>query len=145
MFPSILTSYQEIEKYKLGHPNTFHYLNQSNCYELVGVSDAHDYLATRNAMDVVGISQKEQVQKQLGSSQYYILSLQVFEISLTLQDAIFRLVATILHLGNIRFSKGEETDSSILEDEKSKFHLQTAAELLMYDWSFYACNANGSQ
>ena len=52
---------QEIEKYKLGNPKTFHYLNQSNCYELVGVSDAHDYHATRRAMDIVGISQKEQV------------------------------------------------------------------------------------
>lgn len=53
--------WQEIEKYKLGNPKSFHYLNQSRCYELVGVSDAHDYLATRRAMDIVGISAKEQV------------------------------------------------------------------------------------
>lgn len=53
---------QEIGKYKLGSPKTFHYLNQSSCYELVGVSDAHDYLATRRAMDIVGISQQDQVQ-----------------------------------------------------------------------------------
>ncbi|KAL8029120.1 hypothetical protein ABFS82_14G203800 [Erythranthe guttata] len=99
---------EEIEKYKLGHPNTFHYLNQSNCYELVGVSDAHDYLATRKAMDVVGISQNE-------------------------QDAIFRVVAAILHLGNVTFTKGEDIDSSVLENDVSKFHLQTAAELLMCD------------
>ncbi|XP_071938817.1 myosin-9-like isoform X6 [Coffea arabica] len=99
---------EEIEKYKLGHPKTFHYLNQSNCYELVGINDAHDYLATRRAMDIVGISQKE-------------------------QDAIFRVVAAILHLGNIEFAKGKEIDSSILKDEKSKFHLQTTAELLMCD------------
>lgn len=52
---------QEIEKYKLGHPKTFHYLNQSKCFELVGISDAHDYIATRRAMDIVGISEKEQV------------------------------------------------------------------------------------
>ena len=45
----------------MGNPKSFHYLNQSNCYELVGVSDAHDYLATRRAMDIVGISAKEQV------------------------------------------------------------------------------------
>lgn len=45
----------------MGDPKTFHYLNQSSCYELVGVSDAQDYLATRRAMDVVGISEKEQV------------------------------------------------------------------------------------
>ncbi|KAL0322108.1 UNVERIFIED_CONTAM: Myosin-11, partial [Sesamum calycinum] len=67
---------EEIEKYKLDHPKSFHYLNQSKCYELVGVSDAHDYLATRRAMDVVGISKAE-------------------------QEAIFRVVAAILHLGVI--------------------------------------------
>ncbi|KAG5533006.1 hypothetical protein RHGRI_027295 [Rhododendron griersonianum] len=79
---------EEIDKYKLGSPKTFHYLNQSKCYELGGVSDAHDYLATRRAMDVVGISQKEQ---------------------------------------------GKEIDSSVPKDDKSKFHLQTTAELLMCD------------
>ncbi|GAB2277611.1 hypothetical protein Dimus_012319 [Dionaea muscipula] len=99
---------EEIQKYKLGSPKTFHYLNQSNCYELVGVSDARDYLATRRAMDIVGISEKE-------------------------QEAIFRVVAAILHLGNIDFAKGKEVDSSVLKDDKSKFHLKTVSELLMSD------------
>ncbi|KAG6503323.1 hypothetical protein ZIOFF_035634 [Zingiber officinale] len=96
------------EKYKLGKPNTFHYLNQSNCYELVGVNDAYEYLATRRAMDIVGISAQE-------------------------QDAIFRVVAAILHLGNIVFTKGQEIDSSVPKDDKAKFHLKMAAELLMCD------------
>ena len=48
-----------------------------------------------------------------------------------LQDAIFRVVAAILHLGNIEFAKGKEIDSSVPKDEKSRFHLQTAAELFM--------------
>nr|POF22528.1 myosin-9 [Quercus suber] len=99
---------KEKERYKLGNPKSLHYLNQSNCYELVGVSDAHDYLTTKRAMDIVGISQKE-------------------------QDAIFRVVAAILHLGNIDFAKGEESDSSILKDEESKFRLQMTADLLMCD------------
>ncbi|KAJ6762955.1 MYOSIN-9 [Salix purpurea] len=51
---------EEVEKYKLGSPKSFHYLNQSTCFELAGVSDAHDYLATRRAMDIVGISAKDQ-------------------------------------------------------------------------------------
>ncbi|KAH9729480.1 Myosin-16 [Citrus sinensis] len=97
----------EIERYKLGNPTSFHYLNQSNCYELVGVNDANDYLATRRAMDVIGISRKE-------------------------QDAIFGVVAAILHLGNIEFEKGEE-DSSVVKDNESKFHLQMTAKLLMCD------------
>jgi myosin-5 len=41
------------------------------------------------------------------------------------------VVAAILHLGNIEFSKGKEMDSSMPKDEKSQFHLQTAAELFM--------------
>ncbi|KAL2325366.1 hypothetical protein Fmac_024424 [Flemingia macrophylla] len=98
----------EVEKYKLGNPKSFHYLNQSKCYELADISDAREYLATRRAMDIVGISQKD-------------------------QEAIFRVVAAILHIGNIDFTKGKEVDSSVPKDEKSKFHLKTTAELLMCD------------
>ncbi|KAL2330949.1 hypothetical protein Fmac_018530 [Flemingia macrophylla] len=99
---------EDVNKYKLGDPKQFHYLNQSNCYEVSNVDDAKEYLETRNAMDIVGISQEE-------------------------QDAIFRVVAAILHLGNIDFVKGKEVDSSKLKDDKSLFHLRTAAELLMCD------------
>ncbi|XP_030953020.1 myosin-17-like isoform X2 [Quercus lobata] len=96
------------EKYKLGDPKSFHYLNQSNCYALDGVDDGHEYLETRRAMDIVGISEEEQV-------------------------AIFRVVAAILHLGNIEFAKGQEIDSSVIKDEKSRFHLNMTAELLECD------------
>ncbi|KAF9661040.1 hypothetical protein SADUNF_Sadunf19G0026600 [Salix dunnii] len=99
---------EEVERYKLGNPKSFHYLNQSNCFELAGVSDAHDYLATRRAMDIVGISAKE-------------------------QEAIFRVVAAVLHIGNIDFAKGKEVDSSVPKDDQAKFHLKTTAELLMCD------------
>lgn len=50
-----------MKKYKLGDPRTFHYLNQTNCYEVANVDDAREYLETRNAMDIVGISPDEQV------------------------------------------------------------------------------------
>ncbi|KAL8147434.1 hypothetical protein AgCh_004950 [Apium graveolens] len=49
----------------------------------------------------------------------------------TWQEAIFRVIAAILHLGNIEFVKGKEADSSILKDDKSKFHLKMTAKLLM--------------
>lgn len=42
------------------------------------------------------------------------------------------MVAAVLHLGNIEFVKGKETDSSEPKDDKSWFHLRTAAELFMY-------------
>lgn len=53
--------FKDADKYKLGHPSSFHYLNQSNSYELDGVSNAEEYLKTRRAMDIVGISVDDQV------------------------------------------------------------------------------------
>ena len=52
---------QDVKKYKLADPRTYRYLNQTNCYEVANVDDSREYLETRNAMDVVGISQDEQV------------------------------------------------------------------------------------
>ncbi|KAL0376866.1 UNVERIFIED_CONTAM: Myosin-7 [Sesamum calycinum] len=63
-------------------------------------------MLTRRAMDVVGISSDE-------------------------QDAIFRVVAAILHLGNIEFGKTSDGDASQPKDDQSRFHLKTSAELLM--------------
>ncbi|XLS55617.1 hypothetical protein HN51_005372 [Arachis hypogaea] len=83
---------QEIMKYKLGHPKIFQYLNQSNCYELEGIDEHKEYIAIKRAMDV-GMSSEE-------------------------QDVIFRVVAAILHLGNIEFMKGKEIDSFVPKDEK---------------------------
>ncbi|XP_042463222.1 myosin-12-like [Zingiber officinale] len=99
---------EEAKKFKVADPRTFHYLNQTNCFEVANMDDAREYLETRKAMDIVGINQED-------------------------QDAIFRVVAAILHLGNINFAKGTEIDSSKLRDEKSLYHLKTAAELLMAD------------
>ncbi|XP_050887190.1 myosin-6 isoform X1 [Lathyrus oleraceus] len=101
---------EDVERFKLGNPRSFHYLNQSNCYELDALDDSKEYLATRRAMEVVGISADE-------------------------TDAIFRTVAAVLHLGNIEFVKAvdEGMDSSKPKDDKSYFHLKTAAELLMCD------------
>ncbi|KHN17697.1 Unconventional myosin-Va [Glycine soja] len=82
--------------------------NNNSSYALDGVDDAEEYLATRRAMDVVGISEEE-------------------------QEAIFRVIAAILHLGNVEFAKGEEIDSSVIKDEKSRFHLNVTAELLKCD------------
>ncbi|KAK8619581.1 hypothetical protein V6N13_135863 [Hibiscus sabdariffa] len=59
-------------------------------------------------MDVVGINQAE-------------------------QDAIFRVVAGILHLGNVEFAKGKEADAAEPKDDKSRHHLKIVAELFMCD------------
>lgn len=54
------------------NPKAFHYLNQSNCYELDGVNDGHEYLATRRAMDIVGISEEEQVRVICGYKTQFV-------------------------------------------------------------------------
>ncbi|KAL6851666.1 hypothetical protein ACP4OV_020230 [Aristida adscensionis] len=99
---------EDIKKYKLADPSSFHYLNQSTCIKVDGINDAEEYLATRSAMNTVGITEQE-------------------------QEATFRVVASVLHLGNINFVKGREVDSSVIKDEKARFHLNAAAELLMCD------------
>lgn len=107
-FYHLCASGKDAEKYKLGHPSSFHYLNQSKTYELDGVSSSQEYIKTRRAMDIVGITLDE-------------------------QEAIFRTLAAILHLGNIEFSPGKEHDSSAIKDQKSSFHLQMVADLLKCD------------
>lgn len=107
-FYQLCASGEDAERYGLGDPSNFHYLNQSKTYELDGVSSAEEYLKTRKAMDVVGISPVH-------------------------QEAVFRSLAAILHLGNIEFKPGKEHDSSTIKDEKSAYHLQKAAELFKCD------------
>ncbi|KAJ4708904.1 putative myosin [Melia azedarach] len=107
-FYQLCASGRDAEKYKLDHPSHFHYLNQSKIYELDGVSSAEEYMKTRRAMDIVGISHED-------------------------QEAIFGTLAAILHLGNIEFSPGKEHDSSVIKDQKSSFHMQMAADLFVCD------------
>ncbi|VAI61570.1 unnamed protein product [Triticum turgidum subsp. durum] len=107
-FYQLCASGKDAELYKLGHASTFHYLNQSKTYELEGINNEDEYWKTKRAMDIVGISRSD-------------------------QDAIFRTLAAILHLGNIEFSPGKDSDSSKIKDSTSNFHLQMTATLLMCD------------
>ncbi|CDY31978.1 BnaA07g00170D [Brassica napus] len=96
---------EDTRKLKLEDPTKYRYLNQSRCIKLEGMDDSKEYTKTREAMSIVGISLEE-------------------------QEAIFRILGAILHLGNIEFTNGEETDSSVPKDKKS---LKIAAELFMCD------------
>ncbi|KAG2654452.1 protein OPAQUE1 [Panicum virgatum] len=107
-FYQLCASGKDAELYKLGHASHFHYLNQSKTYDLEGTNNEDEYWKTKRAMDIVGISRKD-------------------------QDAIFRTLAAILHLGNIEFAPGKDSDSSKIKDSTSHFHLQTAANLFMCD------------
>lgn len=99
---------EDAQRFKVGNPRSYHYLNQSNCIEVDAMDDSKEYVETKRAMNVVGIGPDE-------------------------QDAIFRVVAAVLHLGNVEFDKGGESDSSKPKDAQSLSHLKTAAELFMCD------------
>eukprot|EP00897_Mesotaenium_endlicherianum_P004084 jgi/Mesen1/3703/ME000202S02791 len=104
----------EAELYKLPREGnraaSFHYLNQSSCYELGGEAggNAEEYRRTRAAMTVMGITEAEKA-------------------------AIFGVLAAILHIGNIEFSLSPDNDSLQVAGPQSVFHLETAAELLQCD------------
>eukprot|EP00887_Chlorella_sp_A99_P006772 scaffold2.g6772.t1 len=83
----------------------FRYLAQSSCFELAGTSNADGYRRTRHAMAVVGIPEAE-------------------------QDAVFRTVAAVLHLGNVEFvGVGGDSEASTVAPS-AEAALACCAELL---------------
>eukprot|EP00727_Mastigamoeba_balamuthi_P009664 m51a1_g532 putative myosin IK (1161) ;mRNA; f:373782-379358 len=64
-----------------GGPETFWYLSQSGCYTVDGVDDRNDWQAVWSAMDTIGFTRDEKANS-------------------------FKILAAILHLGNIRFTDG---------------------------------------
>eukprot|EP00803_Ostreobium_quekettii_P000595 evm.model.scf_649.4 EVM.evm.TU.scf_649.4 scf_649:26519-48447(+) len=96
---------EEKEAFFLKPASEFAYLSQSTCFNLKGVDNAREYKRTKKAMSLVGIPEKDQMD-------------------------VFRTVAAVLHIGNIAFVDGVETESSELADDKATFHLNAAAKLL---------------
>ncbi len=92
---------QEKQAMKLGTADDFHYTNQSYCTEVKGVSDAKEFERVRVAMKIVGLSNAE-------------------------QDVVYRILAALLHIGNIMFKAGNEDSASL----RSEAVLQTACDLL---------------
>jgi len=86
----------------------FKYLNQSSCFELPGVDNVKEFKRTKHAMKIVGIASEE-------------------------QHEVFKVVAAVLHLGNVSFSEGVEPDSSKISDDQAEFHLSAVASLLGVD------------
>ncbi|KAG5189663.1 P-loop containing nucleoside triphosphate hydrolase protein [Tribonema minus] len=66
-------------KLHLAPPSTFHYLNQSGCMTAADIDDAEWFDATCDAMDKVQVSQDD-------------------------QEAIFQVVAGVLHMGQVDFT-----------------------------------------
>lgn len=52
---------QDKERFKVGDPKQFHYLNQSDCFQVDRINDYQEYMDMRNAMEIVGMNAEEQV------------------------------------------------------------------------------------
>lgn len=83
---------------------SFRYLSQSEVFELDDVDDAEQFSHTLEAMRVIGLGQEH-------------------------IDLVLRIVAAVLHLGNITFG-GSSSDEAELVGEEAQAGLENAAELL---------------
>ncbi|EFA78234.1 myosin IB [Heterostelium album PN500] len=97
-------SAQEKRDFVLSTPDSFYYLNQSECYTVDGVDDAADYREVRDAMKVIGLSDEE-------------------------QSILMRIVACVLHIGNIYFIEDDKGNAAIYDPNA----LDLAASMLCID------------
>lgn len=92
------------EELHLTEPQDYFYMNQGGVTEIAGVNDADEYKVTVDALTLVGVSTETQHQ-------------------------IFKILAALLHIGNIEIKK-TRTDASLSSDEPN---LQIACDLLGVD------------
>lgn len=95
----------ELKDLRLAHQDNFYYLNQGECPYVDDVDDGEGFEEMREAMDLVGIIEDQQLM-------------------------IFRIIAAILHIGNIDIQPSGEDECEI---DDSDVHLAIAADLLGVD------------
>ncbi|KAK2533654.1 Myo15a [Columba guinea] len=91
---------QQRQRYCLQGAETYYYLNQGGNCEIPGKDDAEDFRRLLNTMEVLSFSVEE-------------------------QNSIFRILSSVLHLGNVYFEKYEEVATVVSATE-----IRTVAELL---------------
>nr|XP_047922196.1 unconventional myosin-XV [Anser cygnoides] len=95
---------QQRQRYCLQGAETYYYLNQGGNCEIPGKDDAEDFRRLLSTMEVLGFSVDE-------------------------QNSIFRILSSVLHLGNVYFEK-YETDCQEIATVVSATEIRTVAELL---------------
>eukprot|EP01095_Lingulamoeba_sp_RSL-Kostka_P006267 TRINITY_DN195_c0_g1_i1.p1 TRINITY_DN195_c0_g1~~TRINITY_DN195_c0_g1_i1.p1 ORF type:complete len:1110 (+),score=492.52 TRINITY_DN195_c0_g1_i1:3702-7031(+) len=90
----LAASAEEKQDFGLHGPDAFDYLCKGNCLQVEGMDDVQEFADVRNAMNVIGITADEQYD-------------------------IFRLLSSILWLGNVDFTENNEraevADMAVLE------------------------------
>ncbi len=95
---------------KLDSPESFYYLSQSGVTRIEGVMDEQDYDEVLNAMDILHFSDSE-------------------------QSEVWKILAAILHLGNVSFSEHANVDQDVEAKIVNSDTLSFAAGLI-------GCNAS---
>ncbi|XP_013411638.1 unconventional myosin-Va-like [Lingula anatina] len=96
----------EFEKFQLDHQDNFYYTFQGCNPTVDGIDDAEEMLNTREAMTLLGISEKQQMM-------------------------IFQILSAILHFGNVNITEDEDGENAIIK--KGDKSLQTMCDLLGID------------
>ena len=84
------------EAFGLQGPDAYAYTSRSHCLDVKSIDDSADFAETLRAMKVVGLSADE-------------------------QNSIFRVLATILWLGNVDFSEGDDGNALISDTGVTDF------------------------
>ena len=84
------------ESFGIQGPETYIYTSAAKCINVDGVDDTKDFQDTLNAMQIIGLSQDE-------------------------QDQIFRMLASILWVGNISFVEDENGNAAIRDESVTNF------------------------
>ncbi|KAK0660917.1 Myosin-1 [Lasiodiplodia hormozganensis] len=84
------------ESFGIQQPQSYVYTSKSQCYDVDGIDDLAEFNDTLNAMKIIGMSQEE-------------------------QDNVFRMLSTILWLGNVTFVENDEGNAAISDQSVVDF------------------------
>ncbi|RPD82286.1 hypothetical protein L226DRAFT_21648 [Lentinus tigrinus ALCF2SS1-7] len=84
------------EAFGLQTPEAYAYTSLSNCLDVPGIDDSHDFSETIKAMQVIGLSDYE-------------------------QNEIFRMLAVILWLGNVQYTEKDDGNSEVADASVTDF------------------------
>ncbi|WOO80631.1 Myosin-1 [Vanrija pseudolonga] len=83
-------SAQQREEFGLQGPDAYAYTKKSGCQDVASIDDVADFRETLRAMDIIGLTPDE-------------------------QNSIFRVLATILWIGNVEFVEGDDGNATIVD------------------------------
>ncbi|XP_047124730.1 unconventional myosin-IXa isoform X1 [Hydra vulgaris] len=99
-------SEQEKEILSLQNAQSYHYLNQTSCYQIENVDEKYEFARLKHAIKNLGISSKTQLR-------------------------MFSVLSAVLHIGNIRFKKlGLNEEAVCVEDDSL---IDTISKLLQVE------------